>query len=62
MLSVHERKLLSETRDILEELLETEEVLRDKTLMSSINNGASLYTLDSKHFKPLRAHGLKLFD
>ena len=28
----------------------------------TINNGASLYTLDLKHFKPLRAHGLKLFD
>lgn len=28
----------------------------------TINNGASLYTLDLKHFEPLRAHGLKLFD
>ena len=28
----------------------------------TINNGASLYTLDLRHFKPLRAHGLKLFD
>jgi predicted nucleic acid-binding protein len=28
----------------------------------TINNGASLYTLDLKHFKPLKAHGLKLFD
>jgi len=26
------------------------------------NNGASLYILDLRHFKPLRAHGLKLFD
>ena len=28
----------------------------------TINNGATLYTLDLKHFKHLRAHGLKLFD
>ncbi len=28
----------------------------------TINHGASLYTLDLRHFKPLRAHGLKLFD
>ena len=28
----------------------------------TINNGASLYTMDLKHFKPLKAHGLKLFD
>ncbi|KPV64003.1 MAG: tRNA(fMet)-specific endonuclease VapC [Candidatus Bathyarchaeota archaeon BA1] len=27
----------------------------------AINNGASLYTLDIKHFKPLEALGLKLF-
>jgi len=27
----------------------------------TINNGASLYTLDSKHFKPLTAFGLNLF-
>ena len=27
----------------------------------AINIGARLYTLDLKHFKPLRAHGLKLF-
>jgi hypothetical protein len=25
-------------------------------------NGASLYTIDLKHFKPLKAHGLKLFE
>jgi hypothetical protein len=36
ILSAQERKLLSETRDILEELLETEEVLRDKALTKSI--------------------------
>lgn|GEM_PF-3653127 len=36
MLSAQERKLRSETRDILEELLETEEVLRDKALTKSI--------------------------
>ena len=38
MLSAQERKLLLETRDILEELLETEEVLRDKALMKSIKD------------------------
>ena len=38
MLPARERKLLSETRDILEELLETEEVLRDKALTRSIRN------------------------
>lgn len=27
----------------------------------AINNGASLYTLDLKHFQPLKTHGLKLF-
>ncbi len=27
----------------------------------TINNGASLYTLDSKHFGPLKSLGLKLF-
>jgi tRNA(fMet)-specific endonuclease VapC len=27
----------------------------------TINNGAILYTLDSKHFKPVEALGLKLF-
>lgn len=27
----------------------------------TINNGASLYTLDLRHFKPLGAQGLKLF-
>ena len=38
ILSAQERKLLSETRDILEELLETEEVLRDKALTKPIRN------------------------
>jgi tRNA(fMet)-specific endonuclease VapC len=28
----------------------------------TINNGARLYTLDLKHFKPLREHGLKLLE
>jgi predicted nucleic acid-binding protein len=27
----------------------------------TINNGARLYTQDLKHFKPLKAHGLRLF-
>lgn len=38
MLSSQERKLLLETRDILDELLETEEVLRDKALTRSIKD------------------------
>jgi hypothetical protein len=38
LLSTQERKLLSQTRDILEELLETEEVLRDRALMKSIKD------------------------
>jgi hypothetical protein len=38
MLSAQERKRLSETRDILEELLETEEVLSDKALTKTIRN------------------------
>lgn len=47
-----ERKLLSETRDILEELLETEEVLRDKALTKSIRDSKEdakagrLYTIE----------------
>jgi predicted nucleic acid-binding protein len=28
----------------------------------TINNGASLFTMDLRHFKPLKPHGLKLFD
>jgi hypothetical protein len=36
LLTQQDRQLLRETRDILEELLETEEVLRDKALMKSI--------------------------
>jgi hypothetical protein len=52
MLSAQERKLLSETRDILEELLETEEALRDKRLMKSIRDSQEdvrmgrLYTIE----------------
>ena len=52
MLSAQERKLLLETRDILEELLETEEVLRDKALMKSIRDSQEdvkmgrLYTIE----------------
>lgn len=38
LFSAQERKLLLETRDILEELLETEEVLRDKALMKSVKD------------------------
>ncbi len=36
LLTQQDRKLLLETRNILEELLETEEILRDKALMESI--------------------------
>jgi hypothetical protein len=36
LLSTQDRKLLLETRHPLDELLETEEVLRDKALMKSI--------------------------
>jgi len=36
LLSTQDRKLLLETRHLLEELLETEEVLRDKALTKSI--------------------------
>lgn len=52
MLSAQERKLLLETRDILEELLETEEVLRDKALTKSIRDSQEdvkmgrLYTIE----------------
>ena len=28
---------------------------------TTLNKGASLYTLDLKHFQPLKALGLKLF-
>ena len=36
LLTQQDRQLLLETRNILEELLETEEILRDKVLMRSI--------------------------
>ena len=36
LLTQQDRQLLLETRNILEELLETEEILRDKALMKSI--------------------------
>jgi hypothetical protein len=36
LLTQQDRRLLIETRNILEELLETEEVLRDKALMKSL--------------------------
>jgi len=57
-----ERKLLSETRDILEELLETEEVLRDKALTKSIRDSKEdakagrLYTIEQLKSK-LRREG-----
>ena len=60
MLSAQERKLLLETRDILEELLETEEVLRDEVLMKSIRDSREdtktgrLYTIEQLKSKLLR--------
>ena len=36
LLTQQDRRLLLETRNILEELLETEEVLKDRILMESI--------------------------
>lgn len=36
LLTQQDRRLLLETRNVLEDLLETEEVLRDKVLMGSI--------------------------
>jgi hypothetical protein len=62
MLSAQERKLLSETRDILEELLETEEVSRDRRLMKSIRDSQEdvrmgrLYTIEQLKTK-LRREG-----
>lgn len=62
MLSAQERKLLLETRDILEELLETEEVLRDEGLMKSIRDSREdvragrLYTIEELKSK-LRSEG-----
>jgi hypothetical protein len=62
MLSAQERKLLLETRDILEERLETEEVLRDEGLMKSIRDSREdvktdrLYTIEQLKSK-LRREG-----
>jgi hypothetical protein len=62
LLSAQERKLLMETRDILEELLETEEVLSDKALMKSIKashgdmKAGRLYTIRQLK-KQLRREG-----
>jgi hypothetical protein len=62
LLSEQERKLLTETRDILEEFLETEEVLRDKALMKSIKDShrdakaGRLYTIGQLK-KQLRMEG-----
>lgn len=62
LLSVHERKLLLETRGILEELLETEQVLRDKALMKSIRESqrdlqiGRVHTIDQVK-KQLRREG-----
>jgi len=62
MLSAQERKLLLETRDILVELLETEEVLRDKALTKSIRDSQEdvkagrLYTVEELKSK-LRREG-----
>jgi len=41
LLTHEDRRLLLETRNILDELLETEEILRDKPLMKSIRESKS---------------------
>ncbi len=62
LLSTQDRKLLLETRHLLEEILETEEVLRDKTLMKSIEGSrrdiemGRLYTIEQLKRK-LRKEG-----
>ncbi len=56
LLTQQDRKLLLETRSILEELLETEEVLRDRALMESIKQSRRdvktdrLYTIGPSNF------------
>ena len=62
LLSAQEKKLLLETRDILEELLETEQVLEDETLMKSIRTSqrdlqvGKVYTIERLK-KQLRKEG-----
>ena len=62
LLSAPERRLLMETRDLLEELLETEEVLKDKALMRSVKDSqrdvkaGRLYTIEQIK-KQLRREG-----
>lgn len=52
LLSAQDRKLLLETRYLLEDLLETEEILRDKALMESIRRSqkdarsSRIYTIE----------------
>ena len=41
LLTHEDRRLLLETRNVLDELLETEEILRDKPLMKSIRESKS---------------------
>ena len=62
LLSAQEKKLLLETRDILDELLETEQVLEDETLMKSIRTSqrdlqvGKVYTIERLK-KQLRKEG-----
>jgi hypothetical protein len=62
LLSPQEKKLLLETQDILEELLETEQVLEDETLMKSIRTSqrdlqvGKVYTIERLK-KQLRKEG-----
>ena len=62
LLTQQDRKLLLETRNILDELLETEEVLKDKALMKSIRQSRTdvktnrLYTIAQLKQK-LRSQG-----
>ena len=62
MLSEQEKKLLFETRDLLDELLETEQVLQDKALLRSIRasqrdaKAGRVYTIERLK-KQLRKEG-----
>jgi hypothetical protein len=38
LLTAHDRKLLAETKKVMEEVLETQEILADKNLMKSIKH------------------------
>ena len=62
LLSAQDRRLLLETQSLLEELLETEDILRDKRLMKSIAESQNdvkrgrVYTIEQAK-RILRAEG-----